>query len=81
VTPKFINAVYFEGRILVFEEHGDVYEYEPHSPAWRLLSVSPWPERRLYSTVANIVCELCNGASGRGLGDPCPRCKGTGVEP
>lgn len=45
MLPRFINAVYFEGRILVFEEYGDVYEYDPHGFYWRLLSTSPWPRR------------------------------------
>ncbi len=46
MRPKFINAVYFEGRILLFEEYGDVYEYEPHDFRWRLLTRSPWPDPR-----------------------------------
>jgi hypothetical protein len=44
MRPKFITAMYFEGRILLFEEHGDVYEYDPRRPSWTLLSASPWPE-------------------------------------
>jgi hypothetical protein len=46
MKPKFINAVYFEGRILLFEEYGDVYEYQPHAQRWCIISQSPWPDRR-----------------------------------
>ncbi len=57
MRPEFISVVYFEGRLLVFEKHGDVYEYEPRrgDPTWRLLSMSPWPEKRPDSPVAKCV--------------------------
>lgn len=45
MRPKFITATYFEGRILLFEEYGDVYEYSPNLRSWHLLSASPWPEK------------------------------------
>lgn len=43
MRPKFITAMYFEGRILLFEEYGDVYEFSPHSRTWMVLAYSPWP--------------------------------------
>lgn len=45
MTPKFIAAISFEGRILLFEEHGDVYEFWPHTLMWTLLVKAPWPDR------------------------------------
>ena len=42
--PKFISVVYFEGRLLMFEECGDVYEFNPHSISYSVLAYSPWPE-------------------------------------
>lgn len=47
MRPEFITAMYFEGRILLFEKFGDVYEFEPRHPfTWRLLCSSPWPDPR-----------------------------------
>jgi len=43
MRPKFIQAVYFEGRILLFEEYGDVYEFNPRTQMWNMLCSSPWP--------------------------------------
>lgn len=45
MRPEFISALYFEGRVLLFEKHGDVYEFDPHRIRWSVLSCSPWPER------------------------------------
>lgn len=45
MRPKFIAAIYFEGRILCFEEYGDVYEFSPMVMEWRILARAPWPER------------------------------------
>ncbi len=55
MRPKFIQAMYFEGRILLFEEYGDVYEYSPRLTEWRLLSVSPWPIPREWDEPAKMV--------------------------
>ncbi len=54
MRPTFISAMYFEGRILMFEEHGDVYEYSPRNGSWTVLSYSPWPvgEARITAAVA-----------------------------
>ncbi len=46
MRPEFISAMYFEGRILLFEKHGDVYEFSPRFMQWTVLAHSPWPERR-----------------------------------
>lgn len=54
MRPKFISIVYFEGRLLAFEEYGDVYEYRPYPPTWRLLSSSPWPEVTPDTTKATL---------------------------
>lgn len=43
MKPKFIGVLYFEGRILMFEEWGDVYEFLPGIGRWILLARSPWP--------------------------------------
>jgi hypothetical protein len=45
MRPRFINAVYVEGRILLFEEYGDVYEFSVHTRSWQLLAASPWPQK------------------------------------
>ncbi len=57
MRPKFISAMYFEGRILMFEEYGDVYEYYPGRgcSTWTLLSASPWPERNPYDEPAKVI--------------------------
>jgi hypothetical protein len=42
--PKFVSVVYFEGRLLMFEERGDVYEFNPRTNTYTVLSYAPWPE-------------------------------------
>lgn len=57
MRPKFISAMYFEGRILMFEEYGDVYEYclgTGMVPWWTLLSASPWPSPTPYDKPAEV---------------------------
>lgn len=41
MRPKFITAVYFEGRILLIGEHGAIYEFQPRMGNWQILSEGP----------------------------------------
>lgn len=52
MKPKFIGVLYFEGRILMFEEWGDVYEFHPGLMEWTLLARSPWPGPQTHSDAA-----------------------------
>lgn len=51
MRPKFISIVYFEGRLLAFEEWGDVY----HSLTWVVLAYSPCPSKDdPYTPIAKV---------------------------